>query len=81
MTPKDGMKTIVDMANGTVTWVVLKDIPGDPPKMDSHPPCALAKAQHLPFKTGHKYARAPLELIHDDLCRWNPLAVASTDLC
>ena len=43
------MKTIVDMANGALTGVVLKDIPEDPPKLDSRPSC---KVQHLPFKTG-----------------------------
>ena len=35
-----GMKTIGDMANGVVTRVVLKDLPGDPPKMDNCPSCA-----------------------------------------
>ena len=45
------MKTIVDMANGAVTGMTLKDMPEDLPKLDSCPSCALAKAQRLPFKT------------------------------
>ena len=57
------MKTIVDMANGAVTGMVLKDVPGNPPKMDSCLSCALAKAQRLPFKTGRTRATTPLELI------------------
>ena len=54
------MKTIVDMANRAVTSMVLNDVPGDPPKLDRCPSCALAKAQRLPFTR----ATAPLELIH-----------------
>ena len=38
------MKTIVDMANGAVTGMVLKDVPEDVPKLDSCPSCALTKA-------------------------------------
>ena len=40
------MKTI-NMANGAVMGMV------DPPRMDSCPSCALAKAQCLPSKTSH----------------------------
>ena len=46
------MKTIIDMANGTVE-MVLNDIPGDSPKMDSCLSCTLAKSQSLLFKTSH----------------------------
>ena len=42
---------IIDMANGAVTGLVLKDVPDDPPKLDSCPSCALTKAQRLPSKT------------------------------
>ena len=61
------MKTIVDMANGVVTGIVLKDVPENPPKIGSCPSCVLAKAQRLPFKTGRTRATEPLELIHGDL--------------
>jgi hypothetical protein len=73
------MKTIVDMANGVVTGMVLKDVPEDPPKLDSCPSCALAKAQRLPFKAGRMRATAPLELIHDDLV--GPMPVESVSRC
>jgi hypothetical protein len=46
------MKTIVDMANGAVTGIVLKGTSGDIPKLDSCPSCALTKSRHLPYKTG-----------------------------
>ena len=69
------------MANGAVMGMVLKDIPGVLPEMDSCPSCTLAKVQHPLFKTGCTCAMAPLELIHGDLGQWNPLAIASTDLC
>ncbi len=72
-------KTIVDMANGAVTGMVLKDVPEDPPKLDSCPSCALAKAQRLPFKTGRTRAMMPLELIHGDLV--GPMAVESVIRC
>ena len=45
------MKTIVDMTNGAVTGLVLKDVPEDPPSLDGFPSCALTNAQRLPFKT------------------------------
>ena len=70
------MKTIIDMANGAVTGMVLKDIPEDPPKLDSRPSCALAKAQRLPFKTGRMRA-TPLELIHGDLVGSMPVESVS----
>ena len=73
------MKTIVDMANGAVTGMVLKGAPGDPLKLDSCPSCALAKAQRLPFKTGRTCATAPLELIHGDLV--GPMSVESVGRC
>src|SRR5258706_5719515 len=73
------MKTIVDMANGAVTGMVLKDVPGDIPKLDSCPSCALTKAQHLPFKTGRTRATKPLELIHGDLV--GPMPVESVGRC
>jgi len=73
------MKTIVDMANGAVTGMILKDVPGDPPKLDSCPSCALAKAQRLPFKTGRTRATMPLELIHGDLV--GPMPVESVSRC
>ena len=46
------MKTIINMANGAVE-MVLNDVPGDLPKMDSCLSCALVKSQSLPFKTSH----------------------------
>ena len=73
------MKTIIDMANGTVTGMVLKDVPADPPKLDSCPSCALAKAQCLPFKTGRTCATKLLELIHSDLV--SPMPVESVSHC
>jgi len=38
------MKTIINMANGAMTGLVLKNVPKDPPKFGSCPACALAKA-------------------------------------
>ena len=57
------------------TGMVLKDIPGDPPKMDSCPFCALAKAQRLPFKTGCMRDDA-IEVIHG-----GPMPVESISRC
>ncbi len=73
------MKTIVNMANSAVMGMVLKDIPGDIPKLDSCPSCALMKAQCLPFKTGCTCATKPLELIHGDLV--GPMPVESVGHC
>ena len=58
------MEIIGDMANGVVTGMVLKDIPEDPPRLDSCPSFAPAKAQCLPFMTGRTRAKTPLEFIH-----------------
>ena len=73
------MKTITDKADGAVTGMVLKDVPGVPPKMDSCPSCALA--QRLPFKTGRTRATMQLELIHGDLVGPIPVESVSMDLC
>ena len=65
------MKKIIDMTNGAVVGLVLKDSPEEPPKMDSCPSCALAKAQRLPFKTCRQHTKQrtlePLDLVHGDL--------------
>jgi len=63
------------MANGAVTGLVLKDVPEDPPTLDSCPFCALAEAQRLPFKTG----LGPLELVHGDLVGPIPVETISSD--
>jgi hypothetical protein len=73
------MKTIVDMTKGAVTKIVLKDVPGDIPKLDSCPSCALTKVQRLPFKDGRMRATKPLELIHGDLV--GPMPVESVGHC
>ena len=73
------MKTIVDMENGAVTGMVLKDVPEHPPKLDSCPSCALGKAQCLPFKTGRTRATMPLELIHGHLV--GPMPEESASRC
>ena len=73
------MKIIIDTANVTVMGMVLKDIPGELPKMDSCLSCALVKAQHLLFKTGHTHATAPLEPIHGNLV--GPMPVESVSCC
>ena len=73
------MKTIVDMAIGMVTRMVLKDVPGDLLKMDSCLSCTLATVQHLPFKTGHTSRTMPLELIHGDIV--GPMPVESVSCC
>jgi hypothetical protein len=44
------MKTIVDMAKGAATGVILKDLLDDILKLDSCPSCALTKVRHTPFK-------------------------------
>ena len=72
-------KTIVDIENGAVTRMVLKDIPGDPPTMDSCLSCTLAIAQHLPFKTDRTRMTTPLELIHGDIV--SPMPVESVSRC
>ena len=71
------MKTIVDIANGAVTGIVLEDVPGDPTKMGSYPSCALTKAQRLSFKTGRTRAMTPLELIIGNLARPMPVESGS----
>ena len=73
------MQTIADMANGTVAGLVLKDAPGDPPKLNTCPSCALTKAQRLPFKSGRTLMLQPLELIHGDLV--GPMPVESVSRC
>ena len=73
------MKTIVDMANGAVTGMVLKDVPADLPKLDSCLSCTLAKAQCLPFKTGCMHTTKLLELIHSNLV--GPMLVESISRC
>jgi len=73
------MKTIVDMANGAVTGMVLKDIPDNLPRLDTCHSCALTKSQRLPFKTGHTRATQVLELIHGDLV--GPMPVESVSRC
>ena len=72
------MKTMIDMTNGAVTELVLKDVPEDVPKFDSCPSCALTKAQRLPFKLGAR-ALEPLEPVHGDLV--GPIPVESTSCC
>jgi len=71
------IKPIIDMANGAVTGLVLKDVPEDPPTLDSCPFCALTEAQRLPFKTGLE----PLELVHGDLVGPMPVETISSDGC
>ena len=71
------MKTIVDMAKGAVTGMVLKDVPEDIPKMDSCPSCALTKSRHFPYKDGRTRATEPLELIHGDLVGPMPVELVS----
>jgi len=41
------MKTMIDMANGVVTGLVLNVVLEDPPKLDTCPSRALAKARRL----------------------------------
>jgi hypothetical protein len=65
--------------NSAVTGMALKDVPRDPPKMDSCPSCTLVKAQRLPFKTGRTHTTTPLELIHGDLV--GPMPVESVSRC
>ena|SRR5882757_8667292 len=65
--------------SGAVTGMVLKDVPGDIPKLDSCPSCTLTKAQRLPFKDGRTRATKPLELIHGDLV--GPMPVESVGHC
>lgn len=67
------MDTIVDMANGAVTGMALKDVPGDTLKLDSCPSCALAKVQR-PSRTR---AMTPLKLIHSDLVILMPVETVS----
>ena len=72
-------KTIVDMENSVVTRTVLKDVPGDPPTMDSCLSCTLVTAQHFPFKTGCMRVTTPLEPIHGDIV--SPMPVESVSRC
>ena len=73
------MQMIIDMANGTVTGLVLKDTPGDLLKLNTCPSCVLTKAQQLPFKSGCMHTSEPLELIHGDLV--SPMPVKSVSHC
>jgi hypothetical protein len=73
------MKTIVDMANGTVTGMALKHIPDDIPKLDTCHLFTLTKSQHLPFKAGQTHATKPLVLIHSNLV--GPMPVESVSQC
>jgi len=59
------MKTIVDMAKGAVTRMVLEDIPRDIPSMDTCPSCMLMKLWHFPYKDRRTCVTEPLELIHE----------------
>ena len=69
------MKTVVDMAKGAVTGLVMKDLPVRVPTLDNCPACVLAKSKHFPFKTGRTRATKPLELIHGDVV--GPMPVES----
>ena len=69
------MKTIVNMAKGAVTGLVVKDSPAKIPTLDNCPSCALTKAKHFPYKTGRTRATEPLELIHGDIV--GPMPVES----
>jgi hypothetical protein len=71
-------KRVIDMANGAVTGLTLKDVPNDPPKLDTCPSCALAKAQRLPFTAGAPTSE-PLELIQGDMA--GPMPVESVIRC
>ena len=68
-------QTIVDIAKGAVARVTLEDSPGDIPKLNSCPYCALMKAQRTPFKVERMRATKPLELTHGDLV--GPMPVES----
>ena len=59
------MKTIVDMAKGAVTGMVLEDVPRDIPSIDTCPSCTLTKSRRFPYKDGRTCATEPLELIHE----------------
>jgi len=61
------MKTIMEMAKGPVTGMVLEDVPNDIPNLDSCTTCALTKSKHLPFKKGRTSAIEPLHIIHGDI--------------
>ena len=61
------VRTIVDIAKGAVTEIILEDSPNDIPKLDNCPSCALMKAQRTRFKDGWTHATEPLQLIHGDL--------------
>jgi len=70
------MKTIIDMAIG----LVLKDVPENPPTLDSCPPCAFTKRNAFRSKLG-AHTLEPLELVHGDLlvpCLSNKSVVANT---
>ena len=71
------MKTIVDMAKGAATGVILKDLPSDISKLDSCPSCTLMKVKCLPSKAGHMCALQLLELIHSDLVGLMPIESVS----
>ena len=52
------------MVKGTVTGMVLKDVPDDIPKMDSCPSCTLTKLRHFPyFVLMDDYSRASWVLL------------------
>lgn len=53
------VKTIVDMAKGAMTRMVLKHAPEDIPGMDTCPSCALTKSRHFPYKDGRTRATEP----------------------
>jgi len=71
------LKTIVVMAKGAVTGMVLKEIPKDIPSMDICPSCMLMKSWHFPYKDRRMHATEPLKLIHGDLVGPMPIESVS----
>lgn len=69
------MKTIVNIANSTITGITLSNSPSDIPKLDTCTLCALTKVKCTPFKDGWTCTAEPLEVIHGDLV--GPMLVES----
>ena len=62
-------RTISDMAEGTVTGMVLKGIPKDIPKLDSWTFCTLTKSRHFPYDACDGTTRVdPLRSSGPDAC-------------
>ena len=68
-------KTVVALARGGTSGIVISDIPARIPGLDACAACVAAKLVHLPHKEGRKRVSKYLERVHIDIA--GPMPVKS----